>query len=80
MIRKHDKPFQQVIKRCNEKNHVGGEISKNNNTKFPNLKCKHNNGPLLENINGLQYEKLYLKGITVKTNRNADSFFFNQYQ
>lgn len=77
MVRKHDKPLQQIVKRFNERNQIQGNISKKIN-EFPYLKSIHTDGPLLQNINGLQYKKLYLKNITMKVDKIADSFFLTK--
>jgi len=77
MVRKHDKPLQQIVKRFNERNQIQGNISKKIN-EFPYLKSIHTEGPLLQNINGLQYKKLYLKNITIKVDKIADSFFLTK--
>lgn len=77
MVRKHDKPLQQVVKRFNERNQIQGNITKTKK-QFSYLKSIHTNGPLLQNINGLQYKKLYLKNITIKVDKMADSFFLTK--
>ncbi|KAE9522426.1 hypothetical protein AGLY_017185 [Aphis glycines] len=75
MVRKHDKP--QIIKRLNEKNSIG--VKKPNNLiKYEELKHKHTNGPLLENISRTQYKKLYLKNLKIKVGSKTDSYILNK--
>ncbi|CAI6373398.1 unnamed protein product [Macrosiphum euphorbiae] len=77
MIRKHDKPLQQIIRRCNERHFIEGKTSEQHLKNCEQLKHKHTDGPLLENLIGFQYKKLYLKNIKIKVGNNADSFILN---
>jgi len=77
MARKHDKPLQQIVKHFNEKNQIQGNISKTKK-QYPYLKSIHTNGSLLQNMNGLQYKKLYLSNITIKIDKTVDSFFLTK--
>lgn len=78
MVRKHDKPLQQIIKRLNEKNSFEVKISDNNLIKCEELKHKHTDGPLVENIVGTQYKKLYFKNIKIKVGSKADCYIINK--
>lgn len=72
LVRKHDKPLQQIIKRCNEKNIFEDKKCKNVFQKCEQLKHKHTDEPLLEHLNGLHYKKLYLENIKIKVGTNVD--------
>lgn len=77
MIRKHDKPLQQIIRRCNERNFIERKILEQNLINCEQLKHKHTDGPLLENLIEVQYKKLYFKNIKTKVGDNANSFILN---
>ncbi|KAF0710825.1 Uncharacterized protein FWK35_00033241, partial [Aphis craccivora] len=77
MIRKHDKPLQQIIRRCNERNFIERKIFEQNLINCEQLKHKDTDGPLLENLIGVQYKKLYFKNIKIKVGDNANSFILN---
>ncbi|CAI6357848.1 unnamed protein product [Macrosiphum euphorbiae] len=74
-IRKHEKPLEQVINRYSEiysqKSFIG---SFKNTTNHPILLLPHNNGPLINNVNGCQYKKMILKNITINTKFDKDSY------
>lgn len=74
MVCYHDKPMQQIVKRFKEKNQIQGNILKTKK-QYPYLKSIHTNRLLLQNMNGLQYKKLYLTNITIKIDKTVDSFF-----
>lgn len=78
MVRKHDKPLQQIIRRLNEKTSIEVKISNKNLINCEELKHKHTDGPLLENIEGSQYKKLYLKNIKIKVGSKVDCFILNK--
>lgn len=78
MVRKHDKPLQQIIKRLNEKNVIEVKQPDDNSIECEELKHKHIDGPLLENIVGTQYKKLFLKNIKIKVGSKADSYILNK--
>jgi len=73
-IRKHEKPLEQVINRYSEiYSHNSLSISKNP-TNHPILLLPHNNGPLINNLNGCQYKKLIWKNIQINTKFDKDSY------
>lgn len=78
MVHKHDKPLQQIIKRLNEKNSIEVKISDNNLIKCEELKHKHIDGPLIENIVGKQYKKLYLKNIKINVGSKTECYILNK--
>jgi len=73
-IRKHEKPLEQVINRYSEiYSHNSLSLSKNP-TNHPILLLPHNNGPLINNLNGCQYKKLIWKNIQINTKFDKDSY------
>lgn len=76
MLRKHDKPLEQIIKRYKEIqiNNIGPYHIFNKESII--LKHEHINGPMPQNIKGLQYKTLILndKCITIKINSVSDSY------
>jgi len=62
----------------NEKNSIEVKNPDNNLITCEKLKHKHTKGPLLENIVGTQYKKLYLKHIKIKVGSKADSYILNK--
>lgn len=81
MIRKPDKPLEQVVKRYNETRHTINKLQCNVSTIHnPDniiLKNEHKKGPLPGNVYGVQYNVmiLELKGFTLKINQDSDSYF-----
>ncbi|KAF0713151.1 Uncharacterized protein FWK35_00036376, partial [Aphis craccivora] len=72
-IRKHEKPLEQVINRYSEiYSHNSLSLSKNP-INHPILLLPHNNGPLINNLNGCQYKKLIWKNIQINTRFDKDS-------
>lgn len=60
MLKKHEKPLEQVIKRYQEKS-TNEIVSHNNNQPIAIvLNYEHSNGPLIQNTCGPQYLKLIL--------------------
>ncbi|KAF0706952.1 Uncharacterized protein FWK35_00039209 [Aphis craccivora] len=83
LIRKHEKPLEQVINRYSERNALTIEeifnntSNKNKNlyyTENPILEQEHNDGPLNENCTGSQYKRLFFKTLKIKIKGNADCF------
>jgi len=82
-LRKHDKPLQQVINRYNEKYFIN--LNNSNKDKFkqlleekPLLKNQHTNGPLPENLNGLEYYTLLYKTIKIKIQEEKNSYILTK--
>lgn len=82
MIRKHEKPLQQIIHRyqeqCNSEVLNNHNISTTNNTEqlfHYSLKNPHSNRPLLESITGKQYLTLTINNFTLNVKFNRNSFF-----
>uniref|UniRef100_A0A2S2PLP1 Uncharacterized protein n=2 Tax=Schizaphis graminum TaxID=13262 RepID=A0A2S2PLP1_SCHGA len=83
LIRKHEKPLEQVINRYSERNALTIEeifnntSNKNKNlyyTENPILEQEHNDGPLNENCTGSQYKRLFFKTLKIKIKGYADCF------
>ncbi|CAI6351799.1 unnamed protein product [Macrosiphum euphorbiae] len=77
MLRKPDKPLQQIIKRYKEK------CLLMSNTKYKYIELHftgiHNRGPIIENsMKGLQFSSLKLENMTVKTKVDADSYLITK--
>lgn len=75
MLRKHEKPLEQVIKRYQEKttNEIVNHIS--NQPIAAKLSYEHSNGPLIQNTCEPQYLKLILHNkITISTRSSSDSY------
>jgi len=74
MVRKHDKPLQQVVRRYGEQlDHREVDSNLSLSTKS-SLKCSHNQGPLTSNCTGQQYKRLLFNNILIKVDIRADSF------
>jgi len=73
LIRKPDKPFIQVVKRCNEINLLKPHFQNETPAAF-HFSGSHKRGPLTENIQGFQFTTLKMKQFTIKTNIEADCF------
>lgn len=72
MVRKHEKPLQQVVHRIQEKN----ETYLDNLDKFIehyNLKKPHNDGPLLDGLEGPQFSKIVFNNFTINTLNNREN-------
>lgn len=77
MLRKPDKPIQQIIKRYNEK------CLLKSCTKYKyvslNFSGFHNRGPIIENsMRGEQFSSLKFENITIKTNVASDSYLITK--
>lgn len=75
MIRKHDKPLQQIIKRYSEQKNVNTHRDKNIEIVFKN---EHTQGPLLDNLTEPQYKIVLLQNTTIKTRSIADRFILTK--
>jgi len=77
MLRKPDKPLQQIIKRYNEK------CLLMSNTKYKyivlHLTGIHNREPIIRSsMNGIQFSTLKLENMTIKTKVDSDSFLITK--
>ena len=66
MLRKHDRPLQQVVKRIIEKEN-NRQISLINDAPPFKLNGEHSNGPILSSCQGTQFEELDLKNTHLTT-------------
>lgn len=76
MVRKNDKPIQQVVKRCVERNaslSFTSNLSKLNNIFFT-YENIHLDGPLIDGTSSPQYKVLILEKMKIKINSDADSY------
>lgn len=75
-LRKAEKPLEQVVRRCIEKE-INLTTSSTESSNFieihPNLTSLHNNGPLLSNCNNPQYKIIKFNEVTFKTGTLADN-------
>jgi len=79
LVRKSDKPLQQVVKRFEERSSLINSPTVNlNNQKNETLLKKyvkeHNEGPLISDTTSPQFKILILDKIKIKTHINADSY------
>ncbi|CAI6369915.1 unnamed protein product [Macrosiphum euphorbiae] len=77
MIRKSDKPLQQIIKRHYEPNEHKHFQYKNETTEIT-LKKEHSNGPLLDGLTSRQYRNEHFKNMKIKTMSTADRFILTK--
>jgi len=85
LIRKHEMPLQQIVNRYFEK-YSNTEDNINNITNIqkqifaenPILKKTHTNGPLIENLTGLQYYNLSFQRMEIKIKKENDSFILTK--
>lgn len=78
MLRKHEKPLEQIVKRFKEIDINTGSNPNKNLNKSPILKILHNNGPLPNTtLRGSQYKTLILtdKLIIIKIDKESDCYF-----
>uniref|UniRef100_A0A2S2PL84 DUF4218 domain-containing protein n=1 Tax=Schizaphis graminum TaxID=13262 RepID=A0A2S2PL84_SCHGA len=78
MLRKHEKPLEQIVKRYKEiEINTFLNIPTKNNSQDIILKRQHFNGPLPTTLQGSQYKTLVLslKLITIKIDNVSDCFF-----
>lgn len=76
MVRKNDKPLQQVVRRCEE--HFKPNILVNNlvneNDFNQNFQLLHSDGPLIDGTSSPQYKILLLDKIQIKTHSAPNSY------
>ncbi|CAH1732005.1 unnamed protein product [Aphis gossypii] len=81
-IRKHDKPLEQLINRYNEiynNQNINSNLSEQHSTNQQTLLLKcHKNGPLVKNINGLQYYKLIKNSFNLNTKVDRESYILTK--
>jgi len=73
MVRKHDKPLQQVVRWYGEQLDIEVDSNLSLSTKS-SLKCSHNQSPLTSNCKGQQYKRRLFNNILIKVDIKADSF------
>jgi len=75
-VRKHDKPLEQIINRYNEV-YYSSEIQKNvsQNPKQYITSKPHTDGPLINNIVGIQFKKIQIGHIKLNIAIEKESFF-----
>lgn len=73
MVRKHEKPLQQVVHRFMEKKNVY-KIPLNQPHTKPILMNQHRDGPLLESLDEPQYSKIIFDLFTINTKQIRDSY------
>lgn len=74
-IRKHDKPLEQLVNRYTEKY---TKIQIPQNSKQFLLSQPHSNGPLVSNIDGVQYKQLQINHTKINISVDKDSFFLTK--
>lgn len=78
MLRKPDKPLEQIVLRYHEQGQIVIDSQNNNDIKNTALLGPHNNGPLLGNMEfHTQYNILSLPNFKLKIKNNADSYFIS---
>lgn len=82
-LRKSEKPLQQVINRYTEqlKNNKKLNVHLSEldiSAKQPILKNSHTNGPINENIFGIQYYTIIFKNTKLSTKQEKDSYFLTK--
>lgn len=80
LLRKKEKPLQQLMRRYNEMEHVHSFVSDNNFDNGELYLCKnlHNNGPVTDDVYNIQsqYLQLLSKQFQIKIKGNSDNCFF----
>lgn len=74
LLRKKEKPLQQLIRRYNEIENIGSLLSQSNFSNDKSFICKnvHNNGPISDDINDVQSQYLQLSSKQFKINCKND--------
>lgn len=75
MVRKHDKPLEQVVKRYNE--HVNFGIRPNlilSSSNKIEYKDSHSTGPIIDSCSGTQFKSVLKKGIKFNVKSMSDCF------
>lgn len=82
LLRKHEKPLQQVVNRYFEKYSFNDNDISNNQkqhfTETPILQQIHANGPVVEHYTGPQYYNLFYLNIKIKIKKENDSFILTK--
>lgn len=75
MLRKHEKPLQQIVNRYEEKlkNEIVEKLNSNKNKQII-LSVLHNDGPILMNIISPQYKKLHFGSIMLNISNEVDCY------
>lgn len=77
LVRKNDKPLEQVVNRYTEINSIDIKYVNNFQLHKPALKRPHSNGPLqMNNIIGVQYYSLFFNSIHIVIRKYKDSDCF----
>lgn len=78
MVRKSDKPLQQIVRRYEECSKSSTLITddsyENKNETVPEFFKSHNEGPLLEKTSSPQYKIVLLDKMKIKLDSNANSY------
>lgn len=75
MLRKHEKPLQQIANRYEDKLKNYNMVKLNpNNDKIVTLNVLHSNGPILNNIDNSQNKKLKIGSILINISNKADCY------
>lgn len=76
MVRKYDKPLQQVVNRYSENKNKRNLLVKDNNTFEikPKFEKNHNEGPLISEVTSPQYKHLILENFMINITKDADSY------
>lgn len=77
-IRKHEKPLQQLTNRYMEIYNQEHFNSSNDLPQQTILSKPHNSGPLIGNIEGLQYKKITLNQIKLNIKTNIESYILTK--
>ncbi|KAF0732693.1 Uncharacterized protein FWK35_00028767 [Aphis craccivora] len=80
-IRKHDKPLEQLINRYNEiynNKSINSSLSDHSTNQKTLLLKSRKNGPLVKNINGLQYYKLIKNTLKLNTKVDRESYILTK--
>lgn len=81
LVRKHEKPLEQIINRYSEINSINVKTFKSvQSDEKPILKKPHSNGPLIDNVYGVQYNSLFFNNIhiVIKKQKESDSFILTK--
>jgi hypothetical protein len=72
MVKKHEKPLQQVINRYQESITFNKPLVHNNSN--VSYKKEHNSGPLTEHYTGPQFQILYKNNLKINTKSGSDVY------
>lgn len=74
MVRKHEEPLQQVVRRYGEQFDHKQLNSNLSISSKPLLKYNHNIGPLTPNFTGQQFKQIFFNNIIIKVDVESDRF------